>query len=345
VLLCFLVVCQCQPGPKGPPHRPTKRTFDINVDKNNLRIRAKFQNGTEEDEFAMNCGLGNGPDHLVNFHLTYSTKVAGNKTGIDLAFTVIKVLEFFSSDNQTVYQGDERVIFSSWPADKEKFKWNQWADDSGVVNGVNNYKYTVDNGIFTMSVQMASSDLTLKNGLAIDPNSIKIDIGLTNYPYGANPPFPTRLALQSQIMSKTTSKHEGSRALVDHKLSFDSSPDMPLGAVSWIPSANIVDPITEFPVVAWSPETQKGNKFDVYFTFVTPASNLHPVSIYWDPTVGLDYGSDQPSEFCLGGSICGALAYGILGGAGGVALILLIVIVVFVARRNKKRDIDYSPIS
>lgn len=85
-------------------------------------------------------------------------------------------------------------------------------------------------------------------------------------------------------------------------------------------------------VAAYSPERQRGKEFDIFFTFLTSESFLHPDSLIWDPTVGLDY--DEENTFCMG-DLCGAAAIGLVAGLlAGVVLVAVVTLIVYSYRKR-----------
>lgn len=72
----------------------------------------------------------------------------------------------------------------------------------------------------TIRVRMAVAPLTV-SGLVVDPNSVKIDFEITNYPYDPSHVGPTRLAFVTKVKSKTESKERGEKAVKDHRIIFN----------------------------------------------------------------------------------------------------------------------------
>lgn len=70
---------------------------------------------------------------------------------------------------------------------------------------------------------MASSPLSV-SGLSIDPNSVKIDFEIHNFPYAVE--NATRLAFVTKVKSKTESKYRGSRSIKNYKIIFNDDPSM-----------------------------------------------------------------------------------------------------------------------
>jgi hypothetical protein len=295
-------------------------------------VDAIYKNGTYEDKFALDLHLDDSTESLADFHLQYGTNNNGNRTRLDLHFIFNRIIEFESYPHSQVYSGNATSIVSTWPIKGEKEKWGDWIDGSGPVNGIETYKYTISRGIFTIGIKMAVEDVIDEN-MKISPNSVKIDVEVHDFPYSTK--VPTRLAISSTVRSKTTSKVSGEHAIINHQLIFDNDPDMPLGSYSWIPTAQYIDTgaAKDIPMTAWTSETQRGNNYDIFYTFVTLDDNMHPDSLIWDPTLGLDYSGEDPA-FCIG-SLCQGAAYGVLGGVAAVVVLIIVSIVVVVVRRKR----------
>lgn len=186
--------------------------------------------------------------------------------------------------------------------------------------------------VLTIRVRMASSPI-VDSGLKIDPNSVKIDFEIHDYPY-ANQTDSTRLALTTVVKSKTKAKFQGQRILLERQLVFNNDPStffirshgswyfpgFPVGVFSWAPTAQMSH-FSNVEVAARCPYSETGTEFAVYYTLVTPEHNLHPSSLIWDPTVGLKYEQGEP--FCLK-DLCGAPAVGLIAGLlGGIVLVAI----------------------
>jgi len=333
VLLCLFLCTLTFAAPKPPNWKPAKRTFTINPSHDGLRVQAVYKNQTYEDKFTLNVHLDNGAKNLADFHLQYGTNNNGNRTNLDIHFMFNSILEFESDPTNQMYQGNQTSVVQTWPDKGDKSKWGEWTDGSGIVDGVQTYKYTISRGIFTFGVQMASEDVVVHD-LPINPNHVKIDVDIHSFPYSKK---NTRVALDTTLRSKTTSKISGSKALVDHKLIFDNDPDEPSGSFSWNAEAQyeaINGDVKDIQMGGWTPETQKGNNYEIYYTFLTPGDDMQPAILIWDPTLGLDY-DDESSGLCVG-DICGGGAYGIIAGAAVFGVLVISGIALFIVKRNKR---------
>jgi len=298
-------------------HGPRERNIVVRVGRRDVFIEAKFKNTTYEDEYQFEARTG---DSLISFHFEYELKVRVNrkvnKTKMDLDFVAERVLEYDVADSD-FFAGSNEIV-SSYPEWKRRPtppKWGPWQDNSYSVNGTKVYKFSASTGIFTIRFQLSAQPVKGRGGLQVDPNSIKIDFEVDNYPYIGDP-NATRLALDTTIRSKVISKMSGRRAIVDRSLKFLDSPESPLGSFTWNGTAAVGD--TAIDVAAWTPEQGKQREFDVFFSFMTPSNKMHPASIIWDPTIGLDYDDESGDEFCMG-SVCGA---------GAITVVVSVIVVV-----------------
>jgi hypothetical protein len=294
-----------------------------------------YKNQTYEDNFALGVHLDNGAG-LADFHLQYGTNNNGNKTRLDVRFMFNNIIEFDSDAKTPIYQGNTTSIVQTWPAKGGNPKWGDWIDGSGIVDGIQTYKYTINRGIFTFGIQMATEDVVVR-GLPVSPNHVKIDVEVHDFPYSKP---NTRVALDTSLRSQTVSKVTGSGALVDHKIIFDNDPDQPLGSFSWNPQAQYVDngDVIDIEMGGWTPDTQRGNNYDIFYTFQTPDATMQPDTLLWDPTLGLDY-NDESNGFCVG-DICGGGAYGIVGGAAAAGVLLLLGIAIYVVKNSKRAEYE-----
>jgi hypothetical protein len=333
----FLALCLVLSSADRRP-KPTKRTFVVETKGDNLRVVALYKNGTYEDSLHFNVRLQKD-QNLVQFQFSYDTKTTENRTSLDLTFNFQNIIEFEALPSSPAYNGSNLVV-QTWPDKGTKLDWGKgWTGGETVKFDVDVWSFSATCDIFTVTVNMAASDVQV-DGLVIDPNSIKIDFAINNFPYSPKTVALTRLALITQIQSHTVSKNKGENAVSDHKLIFDdaTSPELPLGAFSWIPSA--VAGSSDVPIVASFPEQSHGQAFTMYFTFLTDEDSPHPSSIIWDPTLGLDYSDEQPG-FCIA-TLCGIAAIATLSGAcAGLLLIIVIIVVVIYLRR---RDDGYEPV-
>jgi len=298
-------------------HSPKQRTLKVKVDHDKLSIEAKYKNDTYEDEFQVEADLGTGKE-LVDFKFDYEKVNLKNTTDLELDFEIHGIVEFIVTDDQPIFTNESEVVYT-WPGD-DKIKWTDWNDNSGVQDGVYIYNYSATAGPLLIRVLLAATNATV-GGLAIDPNSVKIDVEVRNFPYSR--PNKTRLALVTEVKSKTTSSVPGSKAIKDNKLIFSDQPDLPLGTFSWYDKVQADG--SDIDIVAWTSTTGKHKTFDIYFTYLTDV-DVRPDSLLWDPRVGLDYQEVYNPPFCLG-TLCGggaiALICVILGGVVIAAVLTL----------------------
>jgi len=318
---------------------PQHRDIKIKLDKLKLEISASYKNLTFQDEFKFGIDLGKTKHDLVDMNFKYTNSSWFNQNSLEFNFFLEKIVEFQITEEINVWEGDENTVLSTYPPAKTKPSWRPWQNETHYDSGITVFAFsaTTIDGIFTVRVSIAATPVP-GSSLKIDPNSVKIDIGIDNYPYQGQV-GQSRLALVTEVRSLTESKQTGKKPIKDYRIIFDDNPDLPLGAFSWVPSVDIVvDDLnfTAVPVVAFSPQENdlRAKKFDIFFTFATNGTQAS--SLFWDPSIGLNYEELGPADpYCMG-RVCGGAAIAIT--ACLVALIVVVPVVVLLVVTYKKRN-------
>jgi len=249
-------------------------------------------------------------------YFQYQSQNGSNQTQIQFTLNLVALLEYPSPNDSSAYQPNGTYV-QRWPVEHQIVQWGFWRNESVVVDDTLVYIFSVtsQDGIFTLRTHVAPVELTVGQGM-LSPNSIKVDIEVHEFPFVGN---DTRLALQTLLTSQTQSQNNGQNAIDNNNLFLSNmEPNMPLGSFSWVPIANGNDS-SVIKVVATTAQRAYGNQFDLFFSFLTDAENIHS-DIVWDPTIGLAYtgtAPTSPAEFCF--IMCGTM---------GIVFIVIIAVVV-----------------
>jgi len=337
IVLAFLtVLCASLVCADDDDWKPNHRDYVVEINGGSLEVEASYRNGTYEDEFEVEIMVSRDND-LVDIEFEYQTTTQGNETEIELELQITGIVEFLATVENPSYT-DTSTVVSEWPS--AKVSWAPWQDETETVNGITLYKYsaTTTTGLFTVRVHMAGKPVSLP-GLLIDPNSVKIDFEINNYAYVNN--NATRLALRTHVKSKTSSQQAGSLAVKEYRLLFTDDPDLPLGIFAWAPTITTNEGKSA-DVVAWTPNSEIGKEFEVYFTYMTPLDH-HPSNLIWDPVVGLDYETPAPSpppQFCMG-DLCGTPAIAVICSLlSGVVVFAVLALIIYSYRKRQQ----YQPL-
>jgi len=197
---------------------------------------------------------------------------------------------------------------------------------------VDTYYAVTTDGVFGIRVYMAETQIDA-GGVVVNPNNIKIDFLVHNYPYVQ---MQSRLCLHTHISGQSQSQATGQTSVDERTIQFGDKALGPLGAFSWDIVVNATNDVEK--VVAWSSTKSPGTQYDFYFTFLTETGSLHPLDIVWDPRLGLDYAAHV---FCIG-SLCEVAAIVVIAaivivGVAGLALCAF----TYIRRRNR----GYAPLN
>jgi len=340
--LLFVSLVLTQWGPQWPSNGPKKREWRIEQQRDYLYLMSKSCELERQDEFSFRLRLYpliKGVNRVFATTFIYRDKINETINNMEFEFQLDEIVEFKSTNIVDIYTGEEDIV-SSWPNQSynQGRGWSDhWNDTQSEKDGVRHYTWEIrsKDGVLTLRVHV---DQLIANGTEVKflPNSIKYDIDIYNYPYRGN---ETRLALVSRIVSSTESNTPcGNCAVVEPLLNFTDIFGYPLGIFSWDPTVK-VDKGKHIPVIAYlknRTDQDQSNTFSLFFTFLSLATNRHPVSIEWDPLQGLNY--DVPRPFNKMAIVAIVLA---------VALIVLLVLVMIILTRGYlvKKTQDYQIIN
>ncbi|MHA2364192.1 MAG: hypothetical protein ACXAC7_09560 [Candidatus Hodarchaeales archaeon] len=175
--------------------------------------------------------------------------------------------------------------------------WNPFSyteDTSTVVNeSIHVFTASTNDGVFSLTFKIAGSILDLGNA-TLTPNSIKIDVGLSDFPYTVNDSsltIKTKVETEYEQELKDESTEEGT-GFSDNEteIKIGSLTDETQGFFSWantaIADGKIIEVISA-PLVDTSEEEddlEEGEmSFQTFFSFNTTNAQ----NIVWDPKVGV----------------------------------------------------------
>jgi hypothetical protein len=305
----------------------------VDVQGKSLLIQAtSSKNDTHHDTFQFDVNLAEQHPDILHANFLYQPKA---NTTIQFSVQLKSIIEF-NTTNTAYYKGDEKTIISQWPMNGTGVQWQDWVDESSDISGVHVYSYSATSvdGVFTIRVYITETDLNVNRFLALDPDNVKMDFEIHNYPYQNNV-NNSRLAIHSYTVSQTNSSVSGPTAASNRILAFGET-GTPMGVFTWDGQVNTTTEMVN--VNAWGTNTT-GNAFNIYFTFGTTIP-LHPRDLIWDPRVGVYYGS---IEFCMGG-ICGGIAFVVIAAVvvGAVILVSLVTVLVMKKRESSRNRGSYD---
>ncbi|MHA2089719.1 MAG: hypothetical protein ACW98K_02570 [Candidatus Kariarchaeaceae archaeon] len=265
-----------------------KRRLDVDIEDDKIEIKSELESGDNKDKFEVEFDVGSSDE--AEFDLRYYTETSAAETKLRYRVKFEGIIEFRENvtGNSTQfdgYQKGEEVSFY----EIGKTGWNDLAYS---LNSAGMYTITAktSDNVFTLTMFIAESVVHLENN-SFTPNSVKIDIGITNFPYSEN---NTSLAIQTQVKSEAeqsirseTEDEENDFAEEESEIRLKSSNAE--GYFSWVEYAN-ADSL-QVPVLASSladstddEDLEPGESSSrIYFSFAVSDAN----DIVWDPKIGV----------------------------------------------------------
>lgn len=294
-------------------HDDEKREWHVDVKQDLLALESRsdvnVRNTKFQDQFNCMVSLSN-LSRIMTTEFYYSSRAGSNETEMEFKLELLRVVEFHSSDVNMIYEGNVSTIASFWPPEG-KLDWTKWASSEYSANGVMHRAWETSSGDGILTFRVHISILVANETSAkFDPNSVKIDIKINQYPYTS--PGNTRLALEAKISSKTKTKAlpcARCRVAVD-KLSFEDDAGLPMGIIKWKPTS-FVNNVSTIPIAAFLADESHHHRANIamYYNFMTFSDAIHSRSLLWETSLGIEY--SRTPGFCLG-ALCGAGAIAVL---------------------------------
>ncbi len=263
-----------------------KRELEIDFETKKLEITSKYkyeaEDGKEiEEKFEIEFEIDDEPE--IEFE--YKTESDSSEVKLKYKVEFEEIIEYLENGTTPGYQHGEEL--SSYELDDHD--WSDMVEEiQGTgVDAIYIYNASTVDGVFTLIMKISASLFTLENNATLTPNSLKIDIVISDFPYTRD---DTSLALKTKIKSKSEQEFESDTDEEESGFGDDES-QIGLGAngtkgfFSWAEKA-LADSV-EIDVLSSSLSDSSDEDGEdskkMYFSFVTINAN----EIVWDPKVGI----------------------------------------------------------
>jgi hypothetical protein len=197
------------------------------------------------------------------------------------------IIEYVENDTVNLgYQDGEEISIYKL----EDQEWNDLLHEITPVNGEEIHTFTASttDGVFSLIMKISGALFTLENNAMLTPNSLKVDVKISNFPYTSE---TSSLALKTKI--KTETETEVEEDTDEEGVGFASNEaQVKLGVVgesqgffSWAENATADG--SEIDVLSSSLQEVAVDDEDhdekLYFSFVA----VNASDIVWDPKVGV----------------------------------------------------------
>jgi hypothetical protein len=325
---------------------PTSRDItDLHVDDKSLKFTSSSNwddTNTTRDRFKYALSLFTG-NSFFNVDWDYSNAANDSSTQYQVKYYVEEIVEYDSTSTSDGIYSDSAKIFYSLPVPKLQ----EWSLISQVTqNGSYVYTWSAFSSPATLVVSVAflDSDRNLSDSnFTATPNQVKLGLDILNYKWVNQ--TAGRIALVLRMQSKQKIQTNGSSTEVS-RLNFEENEDSQalFGWSNFVLvnetgscSLNTNESDCEAAPVEVeslpSGNDAVGKPYPMYFSFMT-TNNTETSSIFWDPTVGVEYtasGSSSSSDGLGGGAVAGIVI--------GVLIVVGVVVVGVFFLSQSKRDV------
>jgi hypothetical protein len=298
---------------QDPTIQPPDRKLLIDCQNHQMVAKGSVAKGSAiDDAFSMTMQARSGS---AKAEFEYYSKANDRQTSLDFSFTITKLVEYIETPGSPMY--DPKKV----PKAQRVKVWRPhgWAPFTyEVVKDVHHVEVSTMDGVLKLKAHFTTTPRVYK-GLQLDPNSVKMDVEVHDFPYSRN---DTRLCLVAEIQSLSTQRV---RSTSFNGMDFENS-GAPFGKFQWVPEAKSGSD-TKINValkVSEGGRVSKEGKYhgEFYYSMITNAKELHPVDMIWDPVLGLDYSKRPPKtwgHYCVTGALAVVLVGLLLHGGHNAA--------------------------
>eukprot|EP01087_Luapelamoeba_hula_P008641 TRINITY_DN217_c0_g1_i1.p1 TRINITY_DN217_c0_g1~~TRINITY_DN217_c0_g1_i1.p1 ORF type:complete len:386 (-),score=74.89 TRINITY_DN217_c0_g1_i1:178-1335(-) len=312
----------------GDHHGPGSRQLRVDVDDDKIDVRGTGATDDSELRFRMRT-LEDGNDLFrADFEWKFENKTGskrdddGTKQELRFLFRMLNVIEYLEVNGEAGFQpqGSQDRVLSSYGATRtsgpgsnsrkgpsHKAQWQDWTVDAPVtdVSGAVVYGFsatTEDDVIYVQGT--ISSQATSFNNVDLNPDNVKIDIQVADYPFTLSS-NKSHIAIVAIVRAEARFEDDHDRSKDNKQVHISGDFASTVTAIlGWAPTVQVDD--TAYNVVATqlirtteddngSDDKKRadddgddsdisGDQYLVIFSFP-----VHGKTYYWDPTVGVSY--------------------------------------------------------
>jgi hypothetical protein len=177
-----------------------KRELEVQVEAKQLEIKSELRVGEQKDKFEIKFQTDDEPE------IEFSYKTESDSLEVKLKYKVEfeDIIEYVENDTVNLgYQDGEEISIYKL----EDQEWNDLLHEITPVNGEEIHTFTASttDGVFSLIMKISGALFTLENNAMLTPNSLKVDVKISNFPYTSE---TSSLALKTKIKTETETEVE-----------------------------------------------------------------------------------------------------------------------------------------
>jgi len=291
---------------------PSDRAIDINVEGDQVEIEARgVAVGEETDRYKITFKTDSGDSNLLEAELEWSVHAPeGNDSAnrrreddeqsVEFRFRLSYLAEYVESGANAGFQPNEDTVVSTYGGDEFSDKkrvtipntqaeWNDFKRNADKTSGtatIYSFQASTSDAVLTIKGYIATEPTT-SGGVELDPNQVKLDILVSNYPFQQD---DTYLALVARVKADADFESDDDDSNdEDHLQVKPATATTAFGGFGWLNTLT-VDGVETAVVSSTGKESEDSEGSEYYTYFAFPA---HGTDYVWDPNFMVQYSSSS----------------------------------------------------